>query len=360
MRCSQCRKQTPSGANFCPQCGAQLALICRDCGTANSRARKLCMKCRRPLKTAAAPRTPGQPAIAAEIARLSKELQARSRDLTEALEQQTATSEILRVISSSPIDIQPVLDAVAENAARVCGANDAQIFRIDGELLRLVSSYGPLPVLDRFEDGVLANRGWVTGRAVVDRQTIHVHDLADESETEFPEGRIYAKRFGHRTTLATPLLRTGVPIGAILIRRMEVRPFSEKQIELLRTFADQAVIAIENVRLFKEIQERNRDLTEALDQQTATSEVLRVISGSPTDAQPVFDMIARRAAELCNGEFGLVFRFDGELIHFVAHHNLTPDGVEAFRRSYPMPPNTGTASGRSILNRALVQIPDVN
>ena len=179
----------------------------------------------------------------------------------ESLEQQSAMSEILRVISGSTNDIQPVMNAVSENAARVCGARDAQIFRIEGELLRLAASFGSLPALEGFEQGIAINRNWVTGRAVVDRQTVHIHDLSTAPVTEFPKGKEFALRFGHRTTLATPLLREGIPIGAILIRRSEVRPFSDKQVTLLETFATQAVIAIENVRLFKALESRTEALT---------------------------------------------------------------------------------------------------
>ena len=190
---------------------------------------------------------------------------ARER-LVEAAKQQTATSEMLRIISSSPI--QSVLDAVAENAARLCDANNAEIFRLEGNLLRLAASYGEIPVVIHAYQGVLVNRDTVTGRAACDRRTIHVHDLAAE-EGEYPVGSSNAKREGHRTTLATPLLRQGTPIGIILARRMEIRPFSDKQIALLETFADEAVIAIENVRLFEAEKQRtlalahaNRDLAE--------------------------------------------------------------------------------------------------
>src|SRR5262249_46951585 len=238
-----------------------------------------------------------QAVIAIENVRLFKELESRNLDLTETLQQQAATGEILRVISSSPTDIQPVLDAVAENSARLCEAFDAQIYRVEGQDLRLVASFGSIPS----SPTRAISRGWVTGRSVVDRRTTHVHDLAAESDAEYGIGKETQRRAGHRTTLATPLLREGQPLGAILIRRMEVRPFSEKQIKLLETFADQAVIAIENVRLFKELEVRNRDLTETLEQQTATGEILRVISSSPTDVQPVLETIVRNAVQLCDG-----------------------------------------------------------
>ena len=197
-----------------------------------------------------------QAVIAIENVRLFKELQEKNRALTEALEQQTATSEILRVISSSPTDLQPVLDAVAASAARLCDSVDAQIFRVDGNVLRIAASYGLLPKTPSAEARPIS-RGSVNGRAVVDRRTIHVHDLAAESEAEYPVAMPYQRRFGHRSIVATPLLREGTPIGAITIRRWDVRPFSEKQIKLLETFADQAVIAIENVRLFTELQASN-------------------------------------------------------------------------------------------------------
>jgi PAS domain S-box-containing protein len=184
----------------------------------------------------------------------------------EAMKQQTATSEVMRIISSSPI--QSVLDAVAENAARLCEANNAEIFRLENNLLRLAASYGEIPVNIHAREGIPANRDRVIGRATCDRRTIQVHNLAAE-DSEFPAGSEDAKREGHRTTLATPLLREGVPIGVILIRRWEIRPFHARQIALLESFADQAVIAIENARLFEAEKQRslalvqaNRDLAE--------------------------------------------------------------------------------------------------
>src|SRR5450631_1682013 len=190
---------------------------------------------------------------------------ARER-LVEATKQQTATSEMLRIISNSPI--KSVLDAVAENAARLCDANNAEIFRLENNLLRLAASYGEIPVVIHAYQGVPVNRDTVAARAACDSRTIHVHDLAAE-EGEYPVGSSNAKREGHRTTLATPLLREGTPIGIILVRRREIRPFSDEQIALVETFADQAVIAIENARLFEADKQRtlalahaNRDLAE--------------------------------------------------------------------------------------------------
>jgi GAF domain-containing protein len=296
-----------------------------------------------------------QALIAIENVRLFKELEARNLDLTEALEQQTATAEILRVISTSPTDIQPVLDTVVKSAARFCGADDAEIY-LSGERLTVSAHYGPIP--SPVGRGIEIVRGSVAGRAVLDRRAVHVDDLQAETE-EFPVGSAMAREFGYRSALVVPLLREGTAVGTINLRRTEVRPFTDKQTALLQTFADQAVIAIENVRLFKELEVRNRDLTVALEQQTATSEILRVISRSQTDVQPVFDTIVTSAVTLCDGLFSALFQFDGELINQVAQHNFTPEALEQARRLYPTRPSRAHGSGRTILDRAVVHIPDV-
>jgi two-component system NtrC family sensor kinase len=186
---------------------------------------------------------------------LKREAEALKRE-AEALEQQTATAEILRVISSSPTDIQPVFAAVLRSAARLCDALDAGIFQVEGDGLRLVAREGPIPSSPL---GAFPLRGTAAGRAVLDRLTIHIPDLQAEVD-EFPESSAMARSYGYRTTLTVPLLREAEAIGAIGIRRTEVRPFTDRQIELLQTFAAQAVIAIENVRVFRELQTRNAEL----------------------------------------------------------------------------------------------------
>src|SRR5262245_19005812 len=224
--------------------------------------------------------------------KLKRELAEARRELAEAREQQAATAEILRVISSSPTDLQRVFAEIATSAARRCDAYDAAIRQVDGQVLRLVAHHGPIPMTDT----VRLTRGVPGGRAVLDQQTIHVADLQLETG-DYPGGSDVARNLGVRTLLAVPLIHAGEAIGVIIIRRTEVRPFTEKQIELLKAFADQAVIVIENTRLFEAEQARTRELSVALQRQTATSEILAIISASPGQLEPVFNAILERARE---------------------------------------------------------------
>jgi signal transduction histidine kinase len=323
MKCSRCQHENRSTARFCEDCANPL--------------------------NGASPTTES-------YAHLKNEVESLRRALTESLEQQTATSEVLRAISASPTELQPVLEVVVKSAVRFCGADDAIILRLDGEKLWAAAHDGPIPV--DFGLSVPCVRGTVGGRSVLERRAVHVTDLQAEAE-EFPEGSAFAKRFGARTTLGVPLLRDGAAVGTIQLRRTEVDPFTDEQIDLLKTFAAQAVIAIENVRLFNELESRNGDLTEALERQTATSEILRVISSFQADIQPVFDAIAAKALELCRATTGWVYRFDGELIHIAAAHSLRPEAVQVVRESYPMPPSQGGGTARAVLRRAIVYIPDI-
>src|SRR6266404_806511 len=244
-----------------------------------------------------------------------QDLHSLQRELASALEQQAATSEILRVIASFPTNLKPVLETITERAARVCGAEDAVMRLVDGNVMRLAAHYGP--VSDVADERPI-NRQSPPGRAVVDREIIYVENMAPLVATEYPEVAETNRRVGGRTVLAVPLLREGVALGVIHFRRTEVRPFSEKQIAQLKSFADQAVIAIENVRLFQELQDRNRDLTEALDQQTATSEILQAIAGSPTEIQPVLDVMAENAARLCEADDAQILRLEGDILRRAA------------------------------------------
>ncbi|HKA63524.1 MAG TPA: GAF domain-containing protein [Methylomirabilota bacterium] len=275
------------------------------------------------------------------------------KQLQEALEQQAATSEILRVISSFSTDIQPVLDTVAENAARLCAAPDVSIFLREAEHLRVVARHGTIPSDTALELNRKSGVGW----AVLKGQTVHVADMQAEPD-RFPVSYQNARRLGFRTALNVPLMRQGVAIGVISLRRSEALAFTERQVNLLETFAQQAVIAIENVRLFRELEEHNAELTDTLARQTATGEVLRAISRAQTDAQPVFDIIAESAQRLCGAGYGQVALYDGALLHMTAFHNVTPEGVEALRRRFPAPADRG-AMGRALQTRAVVQIADV-
>src|SRR5262249_22357502 len=289
-----------------------------------------------------------QAVIAIENVRLFNETK-------EALEQQTATSEILRVISSSPTDVQPVFDAIAAAATTLCAAENAGVFLFDGTLIHFAAHH-------HWTDKDLAvvretfprppGPGTGSARAILTRGVVHLTDSAAAPGYDL-------RSLSFRTILSVPMLRAGDPIGAISVNRREAIPFTDKQITLLQTFADQAVIAIENVRLFKELGERNAELAETLARQTATGEVLRAISRAQTDAQPVFDIIAESAQRLCGAGYGQVALYDGELLHMTAFHNISLEGVEALRRRFPARADRGSAMGRAIQTRTVVQIPDV-
>jgi GAF domain-containing protein len=286
------------------------------------------------------------------------------RELEEARRQQAATGEILGIISRAPTDPQPVLDTVAESAARLCEAIDASIFRADGDRLRLVAHHGPIPQGAVGEFTLPVIRGTVNGRAVLDQRTVQVADLQAEAE-EFPEGRESARQLSDRTNLSVPLMREGVAIGSINLRRTEVQLFTERQVALLQTFADQAVIAIENARLFeaeqtrsRELQTRSAELAESLEYQTAISEVLNVISRSPNELQPVLDTIVQTARRLCGAERAIVTMLRDGKYHVLAHDGAPPELVEYFSRS-PFLPDRGSAIGRAALECKAVQIPNV-
>ncbi|MBI3738023.1 MAG: GAF domain-containing protein [Chloroflexi bacterium] len=248
--------------------------------------------------------------VALENARLFDEVQKRNQEITEALEQQTATGEILRVIAGSPTDIAPVLTSVAENAARLCEANDVQIYQVDGGLLRQVTHYGPLPALQDGE-GLPLVPELVTGRAVLEHRTIHIEDASRLSPSEYPESVKLQSRLGHRTTIATPLLREGKAIGAIVVRRNEVRPFTEKQISLLSTFADQAAIAIENVRLFNE----TARLLKETEQRAAELAIINTISNplsGELDLSALIELVGEQIRNAFTADIAYVALLDEE------------------------------------------------
>ena len=299
-------------------------------------------------KTKAKPR---RPVVKKSQPKQVENIQSLRRERDELLAREAATSEILRMIARAPADLQSVMDTIAESAARLCDAKDALIFRVEGDVQQRVAVFGAMPTTAIGMRGI--TRGTPVGRAIIDRQTIHIHDIAEEIETEFPEYRTVQKATGIRTALATPLMRDGAPFGVINIRRMEVRPFTDKQIKLLETFADQAVIAIENARLIHEQQARNRDLTEALEQQTATSEILRVIASSPTDIQPVLDVVAENAARLCDAKDALVYRVVGDGLQVVAQHGPVPAPARLLPITRRIP------TGRSVVDRQTIHVHDL-
>ena len=294
---------------------------------------------------------------------LEHKVEARTRELadanlglTEALEQQTATSEILRVISSSPTDIQPVLDTVAGSAARLCESFDAAIYRRDGDRLLVVAHHGAI-VGPIGEFSLPLVRGTVAGRSVLEGRTVHVADLQTDVG-EFPEGSANARSLRFRTALSVPLMREGVAIGAIAILRPEAQLFTERQVALLETFGDQAVIAIENVRLFNELQERTQDLTRSVEELRALGEVGQAVSSS-LDVQSVLTSIVSHAVELSQTDAGTIYEFDEATQVFVprANYGISEELIETLRQSHIRIGES--VVGQAAAARAAVQIPDL-
>src|SRR5215470_6677424 len=302
-----------------------------------------------------------QAVIAIENTRLLNELRQRTDDLSESLEQQTATSEVLGVISSSPGELEPVFNAMLENATRICGSNFGTLYLREGEAFRAVSMHGATPHYLQSRLGQLVHPGPGTGlgRAVRTKQAVHIADVT--AEPAYRDGdpmRVAAADLGGvRTMLNVPMLKEGEVVGGIAIYRTEVRPFTDKQIELVENFASQAVIAIENTRLLNELRQRTDDLSESLEQQTATSEVLGVVSSSPGELEPMFQAMLQKAVALCQAKFGnLVLFEDGEL-RMVALHGA-PRPYEDLRRRDPIVPFSAVL-GRLVETKQTVQVADL-
>ena len=275
-----------------------------------------------------------QAVIAIENVRLFKEIQERNAELREALEHQTATAEVLGIISRSPTDVQPVLDAIVESAARVCGIDDVVLRLIEGDTTLPRAHFGPIPI-----NVIEISTEEPRLRWVCEHGTLHIPDV--RAQNKFP---MFGSDVFH-SQLLVPLRQKGENIGVLNARRMEMRPFTPAQIKLLETFADQAVIALENVRLFQE-------LKESLEQQTATSEILGVIASSPTDAQPVLDVIAENAARVCGSYDAVIRLLEGNILRLAAHYGPVEPG---FGLERPL----GGAPGKAILERKTIQIPDI-
>ena len=290
-----------------------------------------------------------QAVIAIENARLFEEVQARTSELAVSLEHQTATSDVLGAIARSPNDLQPVLETLAETSQRLCELYDVTVFLRKGEWLHLRVLRGP--VGSENQDTFPVARGYVMGSAILDCRVIHVPDLR-AAQREFPDGYASSVRLGHRTILAVPLMRRGDAIGVIVLRRFEVKPFSDGQIALLKNFADQAVIAIENTRLFEAEQARTREVEEALETQTATAAILRVIASSPSDLTPVLSAVAQNAARLCDAFDALVLLLQGKELNTLAHHGPIPAHAGG-------PLARDWVIGRAFVDRTPVQVADL-
>ena len=292
-----------------------------------------------------------------QVAALTRELTEARDELTEALEYQTATGEVLNVISRSPSDVQPVFDMIAESAARLCEGQFCFVYRFDGQLLHFVAHHSLTPeVLEMNRRAYPAppSRRSAAARAILERGFVQIPDINADSDYVLGAQAMV----GHYSSVVgVPILRDGVPIGAIAVARAQAGLLPDRQTELLKTFADQAVIAIENVRLFDEVQARTRELSESLEQQTATSEVLQVISSSPTDIQPVFDAILQTAGRLCESEYACFFKLQDGTYHLAGSNNAKADYIK-YLSEHPISVDRGTVVGRAAIERRTVHIPD--
>ena len=303
-----------------------------------------------------------QAVVAIENVRLFEAEQQRTRDLTESLEQQTATSEVLSVISSSPGELEPVFQAMLENATRICGANFGNLYLRDGDAFRIAAALNTPPSLveARRRMPLRADSNMPSGRVARTKQVVHVADMTAEEAyiSRDPEAVAAVELGGIRTLLVVPMLKEQELIGTINIFRQEVRPFNDKQIELVKNFANQAVIAIENTRLLNELRQRTGDLSEALAQQTATSEVLQVISSSPGDLTPVFNSILANARRICEAKFAHLLLYDGAVFHAAAFEGASPAVVEFWQRGpHALDPETGPR--RAVATKQIVHVPDL-
>ncbi len=295
---------------------------------------------------------------------LKKQLEARTRELAEALEQQTATSEVLQVISSSPSELQPVFDAILANATRLCEAKLASLLLTEGDQFRRVSLHNAPPALVehwRRTPLVRPHQESGLGQVLRTKRVTHVDDIRTTQAylDRDPNSVAGAELGGYRTVLLVPMLKDNSLVGVINIYRQDVRPFSDKQVELVSNFAKQAVIAIENTRLLKELHQRTGDLSKALEQQTATSEVLQVISSSPGELEPVFKAMLESATRICEAKFGSMYLREGDAFRIVGMHNAPPAFAEARRLQPLVRPGPGTGLYRVASTKQVVHIVDI-